>query len=133
MGEPQDGGEQTAMLREQEACDQGDEHGEAEDNRVGEGERVVSAGSDDEQRDPGEDENELGRHADGRVDHHGRCGVHGRDTPLTDEPHAGEVAADSGDRQERIDRLAYPADPEDRRHARPAHGEYQRAPGERAE
>lgn len=133
VGKPPDSGKQTAMLGAQKARDQGDENGEAAKKRVRQIERPVSTVSGEEQRNPGEDEDELGRHADGRVGHHGRRGVHPGDSLVGEESHTGEVAADPGNRQERVDQLADPADPEDRRQAGPAGSSNQRAPGDRAE
>ncbi len=133
MSEPHDRSEQAAMLREDEGCDQRRQHGHADEDRVCGFERPVSACPHDEQRDSGDDEDQLGRHADRRVDDHGGRRFGARHAPLANEPRADEIAADAGDGQKRIDRFANPADPEDRRDAGSARGGYQRAPRERAE
>ena len=66
-----------------------------------------------EQRDPGDDKGHLGDHTHRGVDNHAGRGLRAGNAAQVRQSRACDVAADIGDRQQRIDRFADPSDPGD--------------------
>jgi hypothetical protein len=82
-----------------------------------------------EQRDAGNDKDELGRCADRNIDHHGGDGLRSRDTALMRKSRADDVAADTGDRQQGADGFADPTHPKEAEAARTVRSRKQLSPG----
>ena len=73
---------------------------------------LTATGDGGEGHDTDNGENELRQDAGGDIDHDARSGNRPRDAPAMQQECAQELAADARDRQQGVDRIRNPADPE---------------------
>ncbi len=121
------------MLEQHECRDRDEEDGHADHHHRRDGERAVVGRAHQQQSHARQYEHQLGRHADRGVDHHARGRRGARHSAQMDEAHAGDIAADARNRQQRVDGFTDPADPDDGEGMRTRGSGQQLPPRQRAE